>query len=294
MKNILKTLTFFLIFIFASSYCAQAQNSKEKSTYRVFKYGGFAGMYFANNATAMFYNGSDNYDNSIQEYFDQHELAWEQVEYILNRTVELGELPEKMKYNPNYCIGFHGAYFLNESNAISVDIGFTRLKASDVFRLDYTNLPADHLTEDTYYMAKIEGEEKRYQFDIGYQYLFSVEEQSNWYLEGGISMNNVEVISHKVQIEELEFDIKSDYTSSNNLDPDNNAPVYNVRQGKIGFGAYIIGGLEYRFNEALTLEPVVKVYYAQNRLPNLAGMHFHIVPSVRLTFKAMFEVIREE
>ncbi|MBI9033102.1 MAG: hypothetical protein JEZ03_01395 [Bacteroidales bacterium] len=258
----------------------------EQNKFRVFKYGGFAGVFFANNATAMFYNGAG--DNSVSRILLVPEIR-DNIEVELNRTYELGEMPKKMKYNPSNCLGFYGSYFLNEKNAINVDIGFTRLKSSSVFRLDYTNLPPDHLTDDTYFMGEIYGEEKRYLIDFGYQHFWAVGNKIDFYAEAGITFSNVEVIASKIKIGNLEYNIKTNYTNPNAIQQ-----YGDVKQGQVGMGAYAVAGLEYQFNPSISIEPVLKVYYSQNRLPDFDEMYFHFAPSIRIAFKAMFEVIREE
>ncbi len=128
------------------------------------------GAYFANGATAAYYNGKGL--NSVQELIDIPSVRRRIERSLGDRDFRLGResLPQDMTYDVATAVGFHVRWAMKERMALTADIAFTSLKLSDRFTLlvDDPNEVKPVPEPQT-----ISGKERRFTADLAFQYPFS-------------------------------------------------------------------------------------------------------------------------
>jgi hypothetical protein len=284
MKRILQYLLCLLI-ITLSHHAFSQDNDEEENKGLKFNYGGYVGGIFANSGTAAFYNGAG--DNSIERVLQNQKIR-EEIMFEINHTYELGEVPQTMNYKFTNSIGFQVSVDIAKDLSLGLNMGYAKLQTVDQFKLNYTNLAIDHLTFDTYYLGTIMGEEKRYLIDLQLEKAFELSEQMSAFAGLAINMNNVIVTKSAIQIGELEYNIKTDYT--NYISQDHiTGPVYDIQQGAVGVGGMAYGGVKIHVNDYFSLDPGLRVYYSQNRLPGYNKLYLHFMPFIRFSFSAFVE-----
>lgn len=212
------------------------------------------GAYFGNKQSAMFYNGGALWElndplarvYTIEERLSLNDLAQQQVTNIIGAegfTIPFDATPQNMRYNPGIMFGFRLGYRFNSDNGIFLDANYATLKAADKFSLR-TNLMPDPMqgTEDIR-LYNIIGEEDRLNLNLGYRGAIMINEQMNWYLEGGASMLAVRMTDNYLEIEGTTFDLWLSFQAPNFFQ----GPASNLTG--TGFGYFVGTGVEVFFDD---------------------------------------------
>lgn len=252
-----------IIFILGSSEQLNAQNDlnlllqdeleEEFPERSGFVFGLNFGAYFANKASANFYNGSCAFqltDNQAQcttiedrLYLGTTEQQVQNDLQIQSFTIPRDASPTNMRYNPGLLVGFRFGYRFNTANAIMVDVNYANLKAADKFTL-VTNLAPDNGqgTEDIR-VFNIIGEEDRLNIGLGYRTALVINETTNWYFGAGGHMTSVRLNENFLEIEGSTYNLWVNFVGPNTF----NGPVGNLTA--TGLGWYGETGVEAFFNE---------------------------------------------
>lgn len=226
---------------------------EEEETRRGVIFGLNFGAYFANKASANFYNGNCLYTlgdnvavcNDIETRLNLGITA-QQVQNdlgIQSFTIPADASPEAMRYNPGLLIGFRFGYRLNNENAFICDVNYVNLKAADKFSLT-TNLTPDNGqgTADIR-LFNIIGEEDRLNLSLGYRTGLMINDNSNWFFGAGGSMVSTRLNTNYLEIEGRTYDLWVNFIGPNNF----NGPNGNLTA--TGFGWYGETGVEAFFDE---------------------------------------------
>jgi hypothetical protein len=193
-------------------------------------YGISLGAYFANASTANYYNGSGehNVEEALNRIHNRERLLNGVNEIIEN--FEIGDLPQKMAYNPSIQVGFFGGMRFNRSLAIIGEFNYTKLTTADKFTIftdQYTS------TSEPYrLLSDIYATEERIELRIGFQYTYFTTSYIHPFIESGINITDTKIIENKVDVSGLEFNIR-----------EMRFDLYDVRDYGMGFGLYTAMGL---------------------------------------------------
>ncbi len=241
------------------------------------------GMILPYSKPAGFYNGSSQNENKISLIVDNQYYKTNIVQHIgYNYTGY--DLPGNMNYQPNFSVGFFIRYQYSNFSSLFAQTAYSRLTASDIFLLNL-DLPPGYSLEPTYLECDIMGQESRTYIDLGYRHDFPSESVHHTFIEAGISMNNVKVLKNMIRIKDLEYSIK--YTGEHPTGPYSQDPRYDFYQGGIGFGGFLNAGYDLRFNDNVSLEPMLGVNFSQTRLEGYTspGPSWYFL--VRFSFRNM-------
>ena len=226
------------------------------------------GFYKANNYTAQYYNGSGT--NKLN---DSLLFSYNNVQNIKNAlgtdTFNLGYLPSKMKYAPAMMIGLFLKYNINNSSFF-FQFNYCKLKANDVFTILLLDTNTNTITFPK--QESISGSEQRTNIDIGYCYNFTHNKNYIPYIECGFNINDTKFIYNKIKIENLEINLVNQWIL-----------YYNIIQGGIGTGVFLGGGINFVFNESVSVIPGFDIYYTKTKLGNF--------DQLKLNYSAFVKVI---
>lgn len=203
-----------------------------------FSYGLNAGVYFANDATANYYNGSgrNNLEKAIGKEHNIHNY---------NRIREAlggydfefpGEphdyLPQSMSYSPSMAVGVFGMLHFNQRISLHSEFNFSRLRLQDQFSLRIKRGDPGFIGHDIE-RFNIIGSEERSDIKLGLQFIHrSTRNEVHPYFEFGLNMISTRVRENRVQI------AGNSYSILNLTDR-----RYGFRDDGISFGTYAGGGL---------------------------------------------------
>lgn len=243
------------------------------------------GAYYADKQHAAFYNGRPNNINNINYVFDNYywrEQIKELMRSNLNRDSVLlspDSYPENMKYTLAMYVGFGVRYNYSSAWALNIQFNVCKLTAKDVFTLQV--FPAFDNESKSYVNYGVFGKESRTIIDIGAVKTFRTKEHIRPILEFGASFNNTLVKENFIVVEDQKFNIIDIYAGRNYI-PNSNVQEYEMRQGGLGVGLYVGGGVKWMFNQFLSLETTLTVYSSMINLENYAGMGLHFAPMFRI------------
>lgn len=229
-----------------------------------FTFGLNLGVYFGNKQSANFYNGAALWDlndplaqlYTIEDRLTLNQVTLQQVQNLIGAeafTIPWDAAPANMRYNPGIMFGFRMGYRFNSDNGIFLDANYATLKAADKFTLR-TNLLPDPMqgTEDIR-LYNIIGQEDRLSLNLGYRTGIMVNEQTNWYLEGGGSMLAVRMVDNYLELEGTTFDLWLSFQGPNFFQ----GPVSNLTG--TGFGWYVGTGVEVFFDETYEINVGIRM-----------------------------------
>jgi|AMZC01.1.fsa_nt_AMZC01007552.1_25 hypothetical protein len=279
-----KTLHFILICLLLEiSGKTQAQEEKETNPELGWHFGLNTGMILPYGKPAGFYNGSSQNDNKISLVVDNQYYKTQIVQHIGYNYTSY-DLPGNMNYQPNFSVGFFARYQFSAYSSLFAQTAYSRFTASDIFLLNL-DLPSGYSLEPTYLECDIMGQESRTYIDLGYRYDFPSESAYHTFIEAGLSMNNVKVLKNMIRIKNLEYSIK--YAGEHPTGPYSQDPQYDIYQGGIGFGGFLNAGFDLRFNDNVSLEPMLGVNFSQTHLEGYTtpGPSWYFL--VRFSFRNM-------
>ena len=189
-----------------------------------------------------------------------------------NYDFHLGELPSNIKYSTAYTLGFMFKYNIKNDLGFFFQFNTVKLNISDKFSLIIDSLT--FTSEDAYRLGNIYGTEKRTNFDIGVCKTFSIGEFTNIFAEFGFNLNNTKVLTSKIKIENLEYSLINVYLNQSYV-PNTSLMEYNIQQGGIGYGMFFSVGVQLIFNETITLDPGISVYFNSINLEGYQAFKLH-------------------
>jgi len=246
--------------------------------------GGNIGFYFANKSTAGYYNGSsiNNVDSVLKDggtplYVSRNYQAIREALGDYDFEFDPADLPQDMKYNTAINIGFLAKYHLNNNFGLLVVFNYTKLKSVGGFPITVLGRLDPGTIGDSYEQCAIYGFEERINFDVGIFRSFRLEPNFNWYVEGGLNINDTELLENKIQVAGLEFSLANPYYT-----------MYNLKQGGIGMGLFLGTGLQLVLGNHISFDPGISCYFTRINLGNESPYKTQFAPYIRITASNIF------
>lgn len=247
-------------------------------------YGLNFGAYFANRATANYYNGSTPFhiggNQSKLEYIFTNPF-YEQIirEQIGNYPYNLppNPYPSLMQYRPNFMVGLFGAVYFSPAFGLIGDFNFARLRAQDSFVLEVIRNPVG-LPEENIMLLPIWGVEERFDIKVGLQYTF-VSDQNNIhpYFEIGANMTNTLVRENSIMVGTRIFPMhrqQSDF-------------YFQERDYGVGFGGFVTVGAKMAVNQNYDLRAGYSANMNKVNLGNNDKVLLHHTVFLRLSLASV-------
>ncbi|MEI6765426.1 MAG: hypothetical protein WCM76_07275 [Bacteroidota bacterium] len=244
------------------------------------------GAYFASKYSAGFYSGLPTNENKISLILNNHYYQEEIKRQLNGDTSRLLELPANMKYSPAFNIGFFVKYNFIKNTGVFLNVNFAKLKTNDVFTMGigpYLN----GYSFDNIQTFPIWGIENRTNIDIGFMQMFPTSDYVDFFVEGGLNINNVQVKENKIAIGDLSYSIVDVYGGQNYV-PNATLQQYVVRQGGLGFGGFAGVGLRLNFSRTVSIDPGFDFYWTQTNLTGYEAFRPNYSVYVRLCMRNLF------
>lgn len=242
----------------------------EDDKYKGMSFGLNLGTYFASKKTANFYNGSLgasllDQENGVRAYTIAERLTYPMISYAdrnyiltLPRagvpqtasdfSLPYDTYPTNMRYTPAFYVGFQMKYNFNRDNALVFNINGVKLKAADLFTIQfYGTTPVQNGNGDIRTFT-IVGKEQRLNMNLGYRTGVEMSDNVNWYFQGGGSMLMTQVQKNQIVIGDRTYDLFMGFNGQGVQSTN-----YQPRSG-VGFGYYLSTGLEFYFNDKYGLD----------------------------------------
>ncbi len=234
------------------------KNNQQKIGWEV---SGNFGLYLPNKHHAQFYNGDRHNVNNLEYIFSNYYWRQEIVElmdYNASRdSFQIYEIPANIKYDAAMHVGFSARYNFSDELALNISVNYSKLQVRDVFTLQVFP-PYSGMLESFVYCG-IFATEGRTNIDIGGMYTISPHKQLTPFWEAGLHANSTHVKKHVIHIFEREFNMVNVYGSSSYI-PNTPLNEYDIRQGGLGFGAYLSGGYRYAMSDQFSMELLATGY----------------------------------
>jgi hypothetical protein len=241
--------------------------------------GWFAGASFGaavpNNYSANYYNGSPENENSfnriLRAYTNEESGYYEAIKEAIGGyafdTTNIG-FSENMAYSvaPNF--GFYAGFVFKKMNRVFFSFDYHHLKTNGALIFYYIRETPSN--KDNYYdKSSVHGSENRFHINLLYSREFRAGEYTNWYLFGGLNLNNTVVKENYVTIpyannsllSPLKYDIK--YVPR---DKTGNPYDYGYVHGGVGYGVSAGIGLRLLFSNSFSIDPELQFFYASAHL----------------------------
>jgi hypothetical protein len=285
----MKRTEYLLLILFFTSVCSSSaqknefrnQEDPESEYVQHWNFGLNMGMILPDKQSANFYNGSAINENSANRILDNLYFKQQIVENI-GYNYKSYDLPENMAYKAAMSVGFYGRYNFSARSAFITQFNYHRLKANDIFLLNL-EVPGGFSFEPTYYECAIIGQEARTNIDIGYMRSFPLQKKISIFTEIGFNLNNTVVDLNMIGINNLQYTIK--YAGEHPQGPYSNNTYYDLRQGGIGYGGFITTGLSLEFNESVSLDPAISIYWSKVSLAPYDAFGPNFIFFVRFVMK---------
>lgn len=272
-----------LLLLFSASAFSQIDSSNLG-----WKIGINAGFYLPSNHSAGFYNGKDHNENNIN-FILKNSYQYNEIFALLEAsdTFRLADLPYRMKYTPTLMVGFIFRNNFQENRSFYFQFNQAKLKVSDAFTLEVDPKP-NIATFPDYRTYAITGEEHRFVFDVGYSQEFGLKSPMfRPYIDGGFTLINTKVRSHKIRIEGREYSLINIYGNQPYI-PNSNLQTFDVDQGGIGYGVSFTGGIKLYVNNFISLDPSVQLSMCGINLTGYNQMKPHLFFNLRLMINNLF------
>ncbi|MFZ4739812.1 MAG: hypothetical protein ACOYLE_01455 [Bacteroidales bacterium] len=240
------------------------------------------GMLKANGYSALYYNGNPENENNIKYILDNKYYNDEIKKQLNNYAFRLYSFPTTMSYDASIMVGFHARYNLTNTSGIFIQFNFSKLNTTGQFALSTDSV--NYTSQASLRYFSIYGQEQRSYIDIGFQKQWFLGKLSNFFLEGGVNFTNVLVKKSGIIIGDLDYSIVNVYGSQNYV-PNAGMQPYDIRQGGIGFGVFGGAGICLNFNEKLSIEPGLNVFYQSINLTGYDNYRLNYTLFVRLVLR---------
>lgn len=293
MKRLAIILFVFLFIATGQAFAAKHKKKKhndDKDTLKTnvgFYVGINLGAYFGNAHTANFYNGAPGNDNNLNYIFGNKYYIQQIIDTLRVDTIQFTDYPHSMHYKAAIAIGGYIKYNFINNFGVFLQFNYSKLTAQDAFSL--TIAPRLYPTFQDIRLYPIWGKEVRSNIDLGVSKMFVFGKRVGLSVDFGINMNNTIVKENKIRIDNPETNQAVELNLVNvyggNWVPNSGQTGYNVRQGGIGYGLLLGANLQLIFNDYISIDPGVTVYYKKINFPGYDTFRFHYMAFVRLTFK---------
>lgn len=273
---------FFIVFLLlVSGYSSKAQY--EAGSWDL---GINTGFYLPSNYHAKFYNGSAGNVNNLDFIFG-NKYRYDEIRNLINAsdTFYVNGIPQNMKYTPAFAIGIYIKRSINKESSITINFNYSKLTIADKFTVLVD--PLSIATEDDIRIYDIWGKEVRTNIDLVYTKTFLNEDNVFPFLEFGLNVNSIDVNEHKIGIENQEFSIVNRYLN-NSYVPGAQINEYDVKQGGLGYGFLVGGGLKLYNPGGISIEPGANIYFKQISLENYKAFRPAFVVFVRFSLGDYF------
>ncbi len=206
---------------------------------RGFQAGLYAGAYFANQTTAVLYDGygydlggiKNNFDNSwlvrkINYEYGGGNYQPDRIAPALGlansnewKRITPENMPINMRYTPAFAIGLNARYNVNKKSSLLFNFNTMRLSCTGNFTIEVTpsaNQAGNTWATQTIRTFPILGKEQRFAFQIGLQQFFTENKIFNFFAEAGPSLNYVKFVNNHVVINTLDIDLTTQYDVAGN------------------------------------------------------------------------------
>lgn len=254
--------------------------------------GNFGG-YWGNKYQASFYNGKASNVNNVN-YVLGNSYWHDEIKNLLmtyaNRdSFVLSQLPESMHYSTTMHVGFGVRYNFNPMWAFNLEFNFAKLTAKDFITFEV--FPSYDNESHSYLQYPIWGIETRTNIQAGVVHTFNVGKKIRPFFELGLVATNTIVKESKITIEEKDYNLVNIY--SGNYLPGTNQQEYQIRQGGIGVGGYLDGGVKFIFNDFVSMELYAALYYQQINLEGYNSFKMQESAMLRLVLSPGFFMSKE-
>ncbi|HPT13598.1 MAG TPA: hypothetical protein PK796_02335 [Bacteroidales bacterium] len=241
--------------------------TQENDKYCGWTFGLNFGLYYPSGYSANYYNGSDINENKASWVLGNYYWYQEIFKALdISDTVFVADngLPMNMHYKVALNPGIFGEYRFNKSYALSFEFNYLKLKANDAIGLEVD--PKEYATEPDIRLYPVKGIEERVYFNLTLKrYFDSPKPNLNYFLMGGINVNNTKVLKNALYIEEKEYSMINIYGRQNYV-PNTSMQTFSVYEGGIGFGLVAGGGASLTFDNGIILEPGITANWTRVNL----------------------------
>lgn len=254
------------------------------------------GVYQANKYHAKFYNGEPQNVNNLNYIFSNYYWYQDIKDQIIiheqRDSFLISDYPADIKYDAAMHVGFSARYNFSEEITMNISFNYSKLQVRDVIALEV--IPPFSGAVESFVYCNIFGTEGRTNIDVGGMYTFSPEKNLTPFAEMGLNVNSTHVKKHMMHLYDREFNLVNIYGSSNYV-PGTPLNEYDIRQGGIGFGTYISGGMRYALNDQFSMELAAIIYLKTVGLEHYNrkfGLHGAVL--FRLVFSPFFNFSGED
>ncbi len=289
----MRNLKMFLVFILVSArgLVAVSQTNEgqfeEMPSFGHWDLGINMGGYWASDRTAKYYNGSSQNENKISYVFG-NEYWYNDIKNHLNATdtVFVRELPLDMSYQAAFQIGLFFRRTFDNYFGLTLQFDYSKLHANDVYTVEVD--PYTILTEPDIRPYAIWGVENRINIDILLSRYFKTQKpQYMPFAEVGLNINSTTVLENKIAVGDLEYSLIDVYLTGGYV-PNSGQNTYEVYQGGLGYGMSLAGGMRFRFNSQVSIDPGIRVYFQSVNLEGYQDLNPAFSFFIRLNLSDYF------
>jgi hypothetical protein len=250
------------------------------------------GFYLPSAYHAKFYDGSEENVNKISYVFTNK--YWrDEIRNSLNSsdTFYISGMPQNMHYTGAFTIGLYFRRTFDKYFGFSLQFNYSKLHANDLFQINVD--PNIILTDPDLRLFPIWGIEERVNIDLNFSKYFHAHSQTMVpFLEAGININSTRVKENSIQINDLKYSLIDVYLNGSYV-PGMQQSQYYIQQGGVGWGINAGGGLRLIFNEYVSIDPGVTIYYQKINLERYEQFRPGVVFYVRLSLSGFFAATEE-
>jgi len=265
--KLLYTIIFILITFISYGQNQEFSELDEEQSFGRWDLGLNFGLYLPSNYHAKFYDGSSDNVNNI-DYVFGNKYWYQDIFNAVNAadTVLVAELPTNMRYRPSFQIGVYFRRTFDNYFGFSMQFDYSKLIATDKYTVQ---VDPDYIaTEPDIRIYDIWGIEERINIDLLFSRYFELDNPMYMpFFEAGINLTSTKVKEHKIRIEDLEYSLVDVYLNGSYV-PGMAQNEYEIYQGGIGFGFTAAAGIKLRFNNQISVDPGLRIYFQNVKLEN--------------------------
>ncbi len=233
------------------------------------------GVYFANDVTANYYNGSPNGPNSILRLYN-NPITYAEIRDQYNGNdwyLDGNSLPLDMRYDTPMLFGINLQYFWNEDLGAFLDFNTAQLVSGGFVAVQVEDLTGP-VMEQRIELEEIWGEESRVHVDLGLTYVLKNSSAFQPFISAGIDFLYTEVKTNKVKFGNRTYSILNQGFNGN----------VNMPQGGMGVGWMFAPGLKLRLNASFSADIGWNFYNTQVRVGDYAERNMNSAAFLRLVY----------
>lgn len=244
------------------------------------------GFYMPSSYHANFYNGSEANDNKLS-FILGNKYLYNDIANALDvtDTFMVSGMPTNMSYTSAFNIGVYFKRSFGNKMAFAAFFNFAKLHAADFFQVEVD--PNVIATEADLRIFPIWGTEDRVNIDLSFfRYFKTCDCNYMPFFEGGININSTRVKENKINIGGQDYSLVNVYLNGSYI-PGAQQNTYNIQQGGIGWGIHAGGGVKLAFNEKITIDPGIKIYWQKINLEQYQAFKPGLEIYVRLSLGSL-------